>query len=124
MQPIRILLVDEHTIFRQGLISLYANTGKFMVVAEAVNGNDMIEKYNKHKPDIVISEIDIPGLSGLNAAKEILTKNYEAKIIFLTTQVNNENIYWALTNGIVGFISKSCDASELSYAIRNVYKGK
>lgn len=124
MKKIRLLVAEDHGIVRQGLIDILTNTEDIMVVAEADNGRSMVDKYFEFKPDIVLSDIEMPHMKGIEAATEILRKHKKAKIIFLTMHNTDEYIYWAKINNIAGLLSKSVLKAELVDAIRLVNSGE
>jgi len=124
VEPIRILLAEDYPVLRQGIKIIIEGNKEFLVVAEAGDGYSMIEKYFEYKPDIVLCDIAMPRLGGIEAAKEIIAKDNKAKIIFLTIHFEAELIYWSLVNGIAGFVDKACITGELFEAITDVYNGK
>ncbi len=120
---IRILLADDHTLFRSGVLSLLENEENLYVVGEVENGNDLPGKYFEVKPDLVLLDISMPGKSGLEAAKEIRLKDPEAKILFLSMHEGNEYIYLCLKAGGMGLINKNITKGELILAIKKVSEG-
>jgi len=123
MQKIRVLLAEDHTIVKHGLIDILEKGGDLIVVAEVDNGQAMIQKYKDFRPDIVLSDIEMPHLNGIEAAKEILGKHKEAKLLFLTAHTTEEYIYWAKKIGAKGLIPKTISPSELVSVVKMVAEG-
>ena len=120
---IRILLADDHTLFRTGIMSLLEGEKDIYVVGEVENGNELLEKYFEIKPDLVLADISMPGKSGLEAAKEIKQKDAEAKFLFLSMHEEDEYIYHCLKAGGKGLINKNITKGELILAIKKVSEG-
>ena len=120
---IRLLVAEDHTIVRQGLIDILSKYDDICIVGEAENGYMLIKKYDNFKPDVVLTDIEMPEMKGTEAAKEILSKYPEAKIIFLTMYNSDEYIYKTYKLGAWGLIPKEIIKSELVEAIRSVYEG-
>jgi DNA-binding NarL/FixJ family response regulator len=120
---IRLLIAEDHTIVRQGLMDILSKNDDICIVGEAENGDMLIKKYDTFKPDVVLTDIEMPEMKGTEAAKEILLKYPEAKIIFLTMYNSDEYIYKTYKLGAWGLIPKEVIKSELIYAIRSVYEG-
>ena len=124
MTPIRVLIVDDHAILRMGLASLLASKSEIEVVGDASDGPSGIRKALKLKPDVVIMDLMMPGMDGIEATKELLAKTPECKILILTTFGTSNGINNALEAGAMGAVMKNCDFSELADAIRAVASGK
>ena len=124
MKNIRILLCDDHALFRSGVASLLKDEPGYFVVGEAESGKEMIEKFDLLKPDVVIADISMPGASGIDAAKEINRKYANIRIIFLTMLQDEEYIYLAIKAGGLGLINKNIVKGELLYAIKEVSEGR
>jgi len=123
MNKIRILIADDHNILRQGLIDLLRNYEDIIVVAEASDGEELISKYEKFNPDIILSDIEMPKLSGLIAAKKILKSNPEARFLFLSMFNDEQYIAKIISIGGKGLLSKEIIKDELVLAIRTVHNG-
>ena len=121
---IRILVVDDHTVVRQGLVALLNTVPGLTVVAEASDGNEAIEAHRKHNPDVTLMDLRLPKLGGADAISLIRQDTPGARIIVLTTFDGDEDIYRALQAGAKGYLLKGTDADELTAAIRTVYAGK
>ena len=124
MATIRIILVDDHTIFRAGLRMLLEVQPDFTVVGEAEDGTQAIAMARELQPDIVLMDIAMSGVDGLSAARQINELVPVAKIILLTQHDNKEYIRPALKIGVAGYILKRAAAGELVTAIRAVQQGK
>jgi len=124
MTPIRVLIVDDHAILRMGLASLLSSKSEIEVVGDASDGPSGIRKALKLKPDVVIMDLMMPGMDGIEATKELLAKAPEIKILILTTFGTSNGINNALEAGAMGAVMKNCDFSELADAIRAVASGK
>ena len=120
---IRVLLADDHTLFRNGIISLLENERDIFIVGEVDNGKDLAAKYFEIMPDLVLLDISMPGKSGLEAAKEIKQNDYKAKLLFLSMHEEDEYIYHCLKAGGMGLINKNITKGELILAIKRVSEG-
>ena len=120
----KIILVDDHLIFRQGLKSLivYENLGT--VVGEASDGNEFLELLPKLNPDLVIMDIDMPNMNGVNATQKALEKHPDLKIIILSISGGEEYYIQMIELGIKGYIIKSSGIIEVEHAINAVMEGK
>lgn len=124
MTSIRVLIVDDHAILRMGLASLLSSKSEIEVVGDASDGPTGIRKALKLKPDVVIMDLMMPAMDGIEATKELLAKAPESKILILTTFGTSNGINDALEAGAMGAVMKNCDFSELADAIRAVASGK
>jgi DNA-binding NarL/FixJ family response regulator len=122
--PVRIMLVDDHSAFRQGLASLIGHESDVMVVAEAGDGHDALQAYRKTKPDVVLMDLRLPGISGVEATLAILGEFPAARIIVLTTFDTDEDIYRAIQSGAKSYLIKDTPYPEIADAIRAVHAGK
>lgn len=123
-QVIKILVADDHTLFRQGIIRLLEDKKEFSVVAEAENGNELIEKYFIFNPDIILTDIAMPELTGIQAVLEILKNDPNAKALFLSMYDAGEYVYKVIKSGGMGLVNKNILEEELFLAIDRVCKGK
>jgi DNA-binding NarL/FixJ family response regulator len=117
--PIRIVLADDHVLVREGLKSLLEREG-FQVVAEASNGQEAFSHVELLPPDIVVMDISMPTLNGLNAAQKMTRSSPKTKTILLTQHDEGQYIREALEAGVKGYVLKSQVASDLLLAIRQV----
>ena len=121
---IRIIICDDHTLFRNGLASLLRDQPGIYVISEAVDGYDLIKKYEKLKPDVVLADISMPGLSGTDAVKKLKSDYPDIKVLFLTMLTGEQHIYFALKVGGLGLVNKSIERGELVFAINEIYHGR
>jgi DNA-binding NarL/FixJ family response regulator len=120
---IRILVADDHYVVRMGVIAIINNEPDMEVVAEAVNGVQAIELFDKHKPDLVLLDSRMPLKSGVEAAKEIHSRHPGAHILMLTAFDGDEDIHKALAAGARGYVLKSSTGEQLVPALRAVAAG-
>jgi len=116
--PIRVLVVDDHPLIRIGLRHLLNEDGGFEIVAEAETGHEGIDSFVKYRPDVVLMDLIMNGISGLEATRRILTKDPSARVIILTMM--GETINQAMKAGARGFLTKRHAARELVTAIHSV----
>ena len=124
MQKIRVLVVDDHTIVRDGICALLALAGDIEVVGEASNGREALEMVKKLTPDVVLMDIAMPILDGLEATRRIFKESPDTKVVALTQFDDKEYVFPLLEAGASGFISKAAASSELTSAIRYVQRGE
>jgi DNA-binding NarL/FixJ family response regulator len=123
-QPIRILIVDDHPIVRQGFAGLIATDPKLSVVAEAGDGRQAIDMFRRHRPDVVLMDLRMPVMNGAEAIQEIRKEFPAARIIVLTTYDGDEDIYRALQAGARGYLLKDMYCDEIIEAIVAVHNGR
>jgi DNA-binding NarL/FixJ family response regulator len=121
---VRILLADDHTIILDGLCSLLGKNQDFKVVGRASDGMSAVRLAASLSPDIVIMDVSMPGLNGIDAARRILAENPKTKIIALSMHNDGRYISAALKSGAMGYILKESAFEELIAAIRTVMKGQ
>ena len=120
---IRILLVDDQSLVRQGIQALLETRTKLQVVGTTEDGNDAIEQVKTLKPDVVLIDIEMPGMSGITATHRICQQFPLTKVIVLSSHENREYIIQSFQAGAVGYLPKSTLADDLEQAIRSVYRG-
>jgi two-component system, NarL family, response regulator len=123
-QPIRVLIVDDHFVVRVGLAAMIETQKDMTVVAKAENGNEAIALYEQHQPDVVVMDLRLPGMSGLEATVAIRERHPAARIVVLTTYDGDEDIYRALEAGAMAYLLKDSLHSELLDIIRRVHVGE
>ncbi|HMN17530.1 MAG: response regulator transcription factor [Ignavibacteriaceae bacterium] len=123
-ETIKLLVADDHTLFRQGIIKLLEEHKEYEVIAEAENGKDLMEKYFKNCPDIILTDIAMPELTGIQAVEEILKRDRNAKALFLSMYDTEEYVYHVLKSGGMGLVNKNILDEELVYAISKVSNGE
>lgn len=122
-EPIKVLIADDHTIFRSGLNLLLSSEPNIEVVGEAADGASAIEIVDSLRPDLVLMDIGMPGLSGIEATRKIKERNPETKILVLTMHRTDEYFFQMLEAGASGYILKAAETSELIDAVRIVARG-
>ncbi|MGL4611952.1 MAG: response regulator [Trueperaceae bacterium] len=121
---IRILLCDDHAMFRQGLKSILETEHAFRVIGEASTGREAVRYALETKPDVIVMDIQMPDLDGVAAAKDILAEWPEAKVIILTMYRQDTYVFEAIKVGALGYMLKDADANDLIAAIRRVAEGE
>ncbi|MFZ0546474.1 MAG: response regulator transcription factor [Candidatus Promineifilaceae bacterium] len=124
MEPVRILLVDDHPIVRQGINSLLSNYPEFAIVGEAEDGAGAMALIESTEPDVILLDIRMPGESGLVVLKRILQIRPEARVLMLTSFDEDEYVIGALRAGAQGFVLKSVSDEKLVSAIKAVCRGE
>jgi DNA-binding NarL/FixJ family response regulator len=119
-----LIIVDDHLIFRQGLISILTAEGIANVIGEASNGLELIELLKDHKPDVVLMDIDMPHMNGMEATERALQLIPDLKIIAFTMFSDEDYYYKMIDRGVKGFILKTSGINELENAIKNVMLGE
>ncbi|HVJ06762.1 MAG TPA: response regulator transcription factor [Acidisarcina sp.] len=122
--PIRIMVVEDHNIVRQGLVALLGTVSDFEIVAEAADGRQAVELFRQHQPDITLMDLRLQKMNGVEAIGRIRSDFPQARIIVLTTFDGDEDIYRALQAGARGYLLKGMEGDELMDAIRAVHSGK
>lgn len=122
--PIRILTADDHHLIRAGVASFLATEPGLEVVAEATNGEEALEKYREVQPDVVLMDLSMPVMDGLEATRAILAEFPDARIVVLTTYAGDEDIHRALEAGAMGYLVKDMLAAEVLKVIRSVMAGR
>ncbi|MFZ6009482.1 MAG: response regulator [Bacteroidota bacterium] len=122
-QPIRVLLVDDHTILRDGLASILSHVEDIKVVGGLASGEDAVNSLDDYKPDVVLMDIVMSGMSGLEATRWIKETNREVKVIIVSSEVRKEFVSDGIKCGIDGYLPKDVDKATLIEAIRAVKGG-
>ncbi len=123
MQKINVLLVDDHTVVRQGLKALLVAEGDIEVVGEAESGRQAVQLAKKLLPDVVLMDIAMPSLNGLEATRQLLREVPSAKVLILSSYADDEYVEQLTEAGAVGYLIKQTAANDLLKAIREVHKG-
>jgi len=122
--PTNILTADDHPLIRSGLAAVISTEADLRVVAEAANGEEALEQYRQHRPDVVLMDLRMPVMDGLSATRAILAEFPEANIIVLTTYDGDEDIHRALAAGARGYLLKDMLRTELLNVVRSVRRGQ
>ena len=123
-QNIRILIADDHAIVREGLRALFATEPDIELVAEAVDGQEAVDKFRATKPDIILLDMLMPRKDGLRTIDEIINEDPDARILVLTSFAEDDKVFPAIKTGALGYLLKDSSPQELLQAIRNVYRGE
>jgi DNA-binding NarL/FixJ family response regulator len=124
MSPIRILIVDDHTLFREGVRAILKAATDFEIVGEASTGEEAIDKVSTLTPDIILMDIQMPDMNGVNATHKILEHHPQTGIIILTMLEDDDSLFSALRAGARGYVLKGADKAEMVRSIRAVANGE
>ena len=124
MSRIRILLADDHTLVRGGIRSLLESVENVEVVAESGDGREALELVAKHRPDVALLDIGMPGLNGLEVAKRVPKESPKTRIIILSMHGDVTYVKQALRAGIAGYLLKGAAVAELPLALKAVMRGE
>lgn len=124
MSQVNVMLVDDHAVVRMGFKMLLESSSDIKVIAEAENGETAIKAYMEHKPNVVVMDITMPGMGGLEAIERILAKDSSARILVLSAHEDSVHPKRVLNAGAMGYLTKRSAAEELIKAIRMVASGK
>lgn len=120
---IKLLLVDDHQMVRLGLSSYFSIQDDMEVIGEAEDGQEGVEQALSLRPDVILMDLVMDGMDGIEATKEILAQWPEAKIIIVTSFIDDEKVFPAMEAGASGYMLKTSSASEIANAIRSAYEG-
>lgn len=123
MKTITVLMVEDHKLLRVGLKSLFAETEDIKVIAEAESGKQAIDKQKNLNPDVIIMDIGLPDMSGIDAIKKIMANNPLQKIMVLTSHSDEKEVLDSLSAGVYAYVLKDINTEFLITAIRSVNKG-
>ena len=121
--PLRVLIADDHPVFRDGLTALLKSVG-MEVIAEAATGNDAITATLEHDPDVVVMDIRMPGLDGIEATRRLRAEGSKAGILILTMFEDDDSVFAALRAGASGYILKDAEQDDLTRAIESIASGE
>lgn len=121
---IRVMLVDDHSAFRKGMAALIESEPDLQVVAETGDGCEALEVYRQNQPDVVLMDLRLPGIGGVEATLAIRKEFPDARVIVLTTFDMDEDIFRAIQSGAKSYLLKDTPDDELATAIRSVHAGK
>lgn len=124
MTRIRVLVVDDHTLIRQGIVGLLASQGDIEVVGEAGSGQEALVAVIELAPDVVLMDITMPGISGLEAAAEIKRRRPDVRVLMLTIHDREDYLFQALRAGASGYVLKGADVQDLLAAVRSADRGE
>jgi len=123
MNPIKVLVVDDHALFRRGITAVLANQEGLEVVGEALDGLEAIKKAEEIAPDVILMDLNMPHCSGLEATQAIETKMPQVNILVLTVSENEADLFAAIKYGARGYILKNTEPEDLIHAIFHIAQG-
>ena len=123
MEPIKLLIVDDHPLFRQGLVDVLETDPSMLVVGEAADGESAVERAAELVPDIILMDVNLPKMNGLQVTRRVLSQNSALKVVILTGYDDAEQVYHALRLGAVAYCAKDVPPDELLDTIHAVCEG-
>ena len=123
-EPIKILIVDDHAIVREGMMALMASKPDLCVIGQASNGEQAVRLARELDPDVILMDLQMPVMNGLDAARLIRQANPQARILVLTSFADDDQVVMAIQAGVLGYLLKETPSKELLEAIRCVYRGE
>lgn len=123
-EPIRILIADDHTLFRDGLTALFASLPDLVVVGQAATGAEAITLAEQHQPDVVLMDIQMPGINGLEATRQIVQTSPHIGVIIVTMFEDNDSVFAAMRAGARGYVLKGAGQEEMERTIQAVARGE
>jgi two-component system NarL family response regulator len=123
-RPITVLVVDDHPLLRDGVAAALSSEQDMCIVADAVDGRSAIEEFRRHRPDVTLMDLQMPGMNGIEALRAIRAEFPGARILVLTTYRGDVQVANALRHGASGFLLKASLRKELRDAIRAVHAGR
>ena len=124
MTDIQVMLTDDHAVVRSGIARLLERSGEITIVGEAESGERGYQIYSELNPDVMIMDLSMPGIGGLEALRRIITRHPKARVIMFSMHENVAFAVQAMTAGAVGYVAKSGEAQELVTAVKQVMTGK
>lgn len=121
---IKLVIADDHTVLRQGISEMLEKRGNYSIMAQAANGNELLKLLNDKKPDIVIMDVAMPQLDGLNTLHEMARLGMKLPVLILSANEGERNIKAVLKAGARGFVPKNAGIDELEFAISSILKGQ
>lgn len=123
MPTTKIIIIDDHQLFREGVKRILDFEDSFEVIAEGDDGAEVVELYEKHQPDVILMDINMPRMNGVDATEVLLNKYPDAKVIILSIHDDGSYVTHALKTGALGYMLKEMDADEIVEAIKVVSVG-
>ncbi|MBU2888048.1 response regulator transcription factor [Gilvimarinus agarilyticus] len=124
MSKINILVVDDHSLVREGIITMLSIYEDFNIIGDAESGEQALEKIAEEKPDVMLLDINMPGMNGIETAKKVLADYEGIRIIILSMEVTQDHISEAIKAGVAGYLAKDTKKEVLAEAIRKVMEGE
>jgi NarL family two-component system response regulator LiaR len=123
-EPIRVMIVDDHPVVRRGIKSLLGEEEDIQVVGEAVNGRDALEKVESLKPDVILMDLVMPEMTGIEAIEKITASHPDARILVMTSFAADDKVFPSIKAGALGYLLKDSDPEDLIRMIRQVHRGE
>jgi NarL family two-component system response regulator LiaR len=123
-EKIRVMIVDDHPVVRRGIQSLLAEEEDIQAVGEAVNGKDALEKAKSLKPDVILMDLVMPEMNGIEAIEKITASMPETRILVMTSFAADDKVFPSIKAGALGYLLKDSDPEDLIRMIRQVYRGE
>ena len=124
MDPLRVLVVEDHPLFRKGVVALLESVPEFAVAGAATTGEDAIAQAAALRPDVVLMDLQLPGISGIEATRAIVTADPDVRVLVLSLFEDEDSVFLALRAGARGYVLKDADEDELTGAVRAVARGE
>lgn len=124
MEPLRVLIADDHPLFRHGIRALLESTPGFVVVGKASTGEEAIVHAAELQPDIILMDVQMPGINGIEATRQILRESPTIRILMVTMFEDDASVFTAMRNGARGYVLKDAEKGDLPRAIRAVGNGE
>ncbi len=124
MNPIRLVVVDDHVLFRRGLIGLLSDMREFQVEGEAGNGKDALHLIERIRPDIVLLDVNMPGMSGVETLRALRELGIQSRALMLTVSQEEDDLMGAITAGASGYLLKNAEPETLRRTLVDIFEGK
>jgi DNA-binding NarL/FixJ family response regulator len=124
MEPLRVLIADDHPLFRHGLAALLSGEPDFVLVGEATTGDEAIAHAESLQPDVILMDIRMPGINGIEATRRILQRDSQIRILVVTMFEDDASVFTAMRAGVRGYLLKDAQKAEMLRAIRAVGNGE
>jgi DNA-binding NarL/FixJ family response regulator len=124
LETLRILVAEDHPLFRKGMISLLSSVPDFEVVGEAATGEEAVACASELQPDVILMDLQMPGMGGMEAARKILGERPSVRVLVVTLFEDDDSVFMALRAGARGYVLKDADEEEMVRAIRAVGRGE
>jgi len=121
---IRVLIVDDHAVVRKGVKALLDEVENIVVIGEASNGAEAVDQAEKLNPDVILMDLEMPVMDGVEAISQITSQQERARIVALTSFATDDKVFPAIKNGALGYILKDSEPNKLIEAIQQVHKGE
>ena len=124
METLRILIAEDHPLFRKGMISLLSSVPEFAVVGEAKTGEEAVVRAAQLQPDVILMDLQMPEVNGIEATRRILQESPSIRVLVVTLFEDEDSVFMALRAGARGYVLKDADEEEVVHAIRAVGRGE